>query len=71
MRIEYLDKHDQYDPAIQRRLLAIVFETDEELAALNRAGTGERIIDYTRRALNAFLAENRTYFSQLNRGRSE
>ena len=71
MRIEYLDKAEQCDPANQQRVLYIKFDDLAEIDALNSRGTPERILDYARRAMNAFLAENRLYGSQIDRGRSE
>ncbi len=58
MRIEYMDKYEQSDPAMQRRSVAVQFDLPEELAALNRKGTAARILDYTRSAMTAFLEEN-------------
>ena len=71
MKIEYYDKPEQSDPCQANRYLHIKFDTPEEIAALNRAGTAYRIKDYMHRAAAAFLAENRNYGSQLDRGRSE
>ena len=58
MRIDYMDKHDQQDPAVQRRELYIRFDKPEEVAALNKRGTPEAILEYTRTAMNAYLKEN-------------
>jgi hypothetical protein len=58
MKINYLHKADQQDPAKQLRIIAIHFDKDDEVAALDRAGTPEDILDYTRRVMTAFLEEN-------------
>ncbi len=71
MRIEYRDGHDSSDPLNQTRVLSIEFDLPEERAALNRQGTRHRIIPYIHRAVNAFLADNRNYGSQLDNGRYE
>ena len=71
MNVDYYDKPEKSDPCQAHRYLHINFDTPAEIAALNCHGTPERILDYARRAMNAFLAENRTYGSQLERGRSE
>ena len=71
MNIEYRDWPDETDPFHPMRHLHIEFNLPEEIAALNRAGTADRIKDYMHRAAAAFLAENRNYGSQLDRGRSE
>ena len=55
MKINYLHKADQQDPAKQLRIIAIHFTEDYEVAALDRAGTPEDILDYTRRVMTAFL----------------
>ena len=62
MKIEYRDWPDQQDPAEliirpNRHYLNIQFDSTEELTAL-RACTPERILDYTRHAMTAFLEEN-------------
>ena len=71
MHIEYEDWYNATDPCEVNRHLHIEFNLPEEIAALNRAGTAYRIKDYMHRAAAAFLAENRNYGSQLDRGRSE
>ena len=71
MNIEYRVWHDATDPCKVPRFLHIEFNLPEEIAALNRAGTADRMKDYMHRAAAAFLAENRNYGSQLDRGRSE
>ena len=71
MNIEYRYLYDKTDPCRVPRNLHIEFDLPEEIDALNRAGTADRIKDYMHRAAAAFLAENRNYGSQLDRGRSE
>ena len=71
MNVEYRDWYNATDPCKVNRHLHIEFNLPEELSSLNRAGTADRIMDYTRRAMNAFLAENRNSGSQLDRGRSK
>ena len=71
MNIEYRDWYNATDPCKVNRHLHIEFNLPEELSSLNRAGTAYRIKDYMHRAAAAFLAENRNYGSQLDRGRSE
>ena len=58
MKIEYMDKYEQSDPAMQRRSIAVQFDTTAELAALNRAGTPRRIVEATLEFMKTFLEEN-------------
>jgi hypothetical protein len=58
MKISYIDKFDQQDPAKQLRGLTIWFDEDHELRALNRAGTPERIVKAAVEFVKTFLKEN-------------
>ena len=58
MKIDYYDKPEQSDPCQAHRYLHIKFDKPEEIAALNRVGTAEYILNYTRRVMTALLEEN-------------
>ena len=58
MKIEYIDKFDQQDPAKQLRGLTIWFNEDHEIRALNGAGTPQRIVKAAVEFVKTFLAEN-------------
>lgn len=58
MKISYLDKFDQQDPAKQLRGLTIWFDKDDELVALNKPGTPERIVKAAVEFVKTFLKEN-------------
>ena len=58
MRIDYVDRPEQSDPAKHTRYLVVYFDKDEEVAALNRRGTYKYILAYTRFAMEIFLGVN-------------